>query len=393
MRFMSNHNHSEDSNFRLRDCIIRAEDIVNRAVELGFAGVSITDHETLSAHVRILQRYLELKKLKEKYDKSSAEEIEADKDLRKNKKLLEKMDPEFKLGLGNEIYLVNSLEEVKDNYVSGETKFWHFILIAKNQKGYQQIREISSKSAWENWFRQGKMERVPTVKSELEAIIGEEKGNIIASTACFTKGHKVLTKQGEKNIEEFIGGEEVLTDKLTWEKVITPTSRLYKDKGYTLRFSNSIDKITCTKDHKFLTINKHKRQRTDLSSALEWVEAQNLKKGDWCLSPIEEIAYSNIKELDLSPLMEDFNLASFVSLNRVKNINTTIPITPEFMRTMGYWLADGHLRKMKTNLNNHGSDIGFSINKDEFERYYNSFIKKGMESFGIEPIIKVREKE
>ena len=48
IEFMSNHNHTEDSNFRLKDCIIRAEDIVNRAIELGYKGVSVTDHEAVS---------------------------------------------------------------------------------------------------------------------------------------------------------------------------------------------------------------------------------------------------------------------------------------------------------------------------------------------------------
>lgn len=188
IEFMSNHNHSEDSNFRLKDCIIRAEDIVNRAIELGYKGVSITDHETVSSHVRIMQRYQQLKKLHAKYKEylvnNDMDSLAKDKDVQKEMYLLKKMDDDFKLGLGNEIYLINDLSDVKENYEPGVTKYWHFILIAKNAKGYEQIKRISSESAWKNWFRQGKMERVPTVKHELEEIIGDEKGNIIATTAC-----------------------------------------------------------------------------------------------------------------------------------------------------------------------------------------------------------------
>ena len=186
--FMSNHNHSEDSNFRLKDCIIRAEDVVNRAVELGYKGVSITDHETVSSHIRIMQRFQQLKKLHKKYKtyltNNDLDNLAKDKDVQKEIHLLERMDDDFKLGLGNEIYLINNLSDVKENYEAGVTKYWHFILIAKNAKGYEQIKRISSESAWKNWFRQGKMERVPTVKHELEEIIGTEKGNIIATTAC-----------------------------------------------------------------------------------------------------------------------------------------------------------------------------------------------------------------
>lgn len=186
--FMSNHNHSEDSNFRLKDCIIRAEDIVNRAVELGYKGVSITEHESVSSHIRIMQRFQELKKLQNRYKelkaKNDEQAIMEDKDIQKNLHYLEVMTDDFKLGLGNEIYLINDLADVKENYESGVTKFWHFILIAKNAKGYEQLKRISSESAWKNWYRQGKMERVPTVKHELEEIIGDEKGNLIATTAC-----------------------------------------------------------------------------------------------------------------------------------------------------------------------------------------------------------------
>ena len=172
IEFMSNHNHTEDSNFRLKDCIIRAEDIVNRAIELGYKGVSVTDHETVSSHIRIMQRFQALKKLHKKYktylSENDEEGLQNDRDVQKELRLLKKMDDDFKLGLGNEIYLIDDLSDVKENYESGVTKYWHFILIAKNPKGYEQIKRISSESAWKNWFRQGKMERVPTVKRELE---------------------------------------------------------------------------------------------------------------------------------------------------------------------------------------------------------------------------------
>ncbi len=69
----------------------------------------------------------------------------------------------FKLGLGNEIYLVDNLEDVRDNYVSRETKFYHFVLVAKDEIGHKQLRELSSQ-AWKNSFYTSQMERVPTIK-------------------------------------------------------------------------------------------------------------------------------------------------------------------------------------------------------------------------------------
>lgn len=87
----------------------------------------------------------------------------------------------FKLGLGNEIYLCRDGLS-KDNFVKGEDKFWHFILIAKDKEGHHQIRQLSSR-AWEHSFRQF-MERVPTYYSDVEDVIGEDKGHLIASSAC-----------------------------------------------------------------------------------------------------------------------------------------------------------------------------------------------------------------
>lgn len=159
LQYTSIHNHSEISNYRFKDSTIRIEELIDRAIELNYSGVAITDHEALSGHVRFLHHYY---------------------DLQKNGKLPDG----FKAILGNEIYLIDSMEDVTERYQSGVTQYWHFILLAKDEIGYKQLRQISSESAWEHYFRQGLMERVPTLKCELEQFIGEDKGHLIASSAC-----------------------------------------------------------------------------------------------------------------------------------------------------------------------------------------------------------------
>ena len=183
LSFFSTHNHSEISNYRLRDCIIRIPELIDRAIELGYSGVCCTDHEALSAHVRLIKHFKELKESN-------------------------KLPEGFKIGLGNEIYLINSMEDVTTNYVSGKTKYYHFILIAKDPKGYEQLKRISSESAWKNWFKQGGMERVPTVKSELEEIIGDEKGHLIAQSACLGSELDNLI------LDYFETGDEIYKDKI-----------------------------------------------------------------------------------------------------------------------------------------------------------------------------------
>ena len=76
---MELHSHTEYSNIRLLDSTNKPELLIDRAIELGMAGICITDHEALCGHIRI-NKYAQ--KIKEEH-------------------------PDFKIGLGNEIYLVD----------------------------------------------------------------------------------------------------------------------------------------------------------------------------------------------------------------------------------------------------------------------------------------------
>ena len=141
------HNHTHYSNIRLVDAINRPTALINKAIELGLSGIAITDHECLSSHMEVNQY---AKEIKEKY-------------------------PDFKIALGNEIYLVNERGPGQ--------KYFHFILIAKDAIGHKALRELSS-TAWYNSYSDRGMERVPTTKSELEAVVKKYPNHLIATTAC-----------------------------------------------------------------------------------------------------------------------------------------------------------------------------------------------------------------
>lgn len=148
------HNHTQYSNLRLRDCIIKEEDLINYALELGHEVVAVTDHESISCAVKVEKIY---KKVKEK-------------------------NPDFKVILGNEIYLCrNGLNG--SNYKPGVDKYYHFILLAKDAIGHKQIREISSR-AWQRSYVSRRMRRVPTYYQDLFDIIAKNPGHVIGSTAC-----------------------------------------------------------------------------------------------------------------------------------------------------------------------------------------------------------------
>ena len=141
------HSHTHYSNLRLLDCINRPKDLINRAIELGLSGIAITDHESLSGHMEI---NLYSKEIREKH-------------------------PEFKIALGNEIYLCENRE-------SGQ-KYYHFILIAKNATGHRALRELSSRAWMNSYFDRG-MERAVTTYKDLYEIVQKYPNSLIASTAC-----------------------------------------------------------------------------------------------------------------------------------------------------------------------------------------------------------------
>lgn len=147
---MDIHSHSEYSNIRLIDSICKIPDMLKTANNLGMKGLVLTDHESLSGHLKWLQ---------------------AEKKLKKEKQISE----DFKAGLGNEIYLVEDRNNIE--------RYWHYILVAKNNNGHRALRELSS-TAWYNSFSSRGMTRVPTEKRELENIVKKYPNSLIATTAC-----------------------------------------------------------------------------------------------------------------------------------------------------------------------------------------------------------------
>ena len=144
------HSHSEYSNIRLIDSINKIPDMLKTAAALGMSGLALTDHECLCGHLKWLK---------------------AEKDL-KEKGII---PDNFKAALGNEIYLVEDRNNVE--------KYWHYILIAKNNEGHRALRELSSKAWYYSYSSKG-MTRVPTEMKELEAIVKKYPNTLIATNAC-----------------------------------------------------------------------------------------------------------------------------------------------------------------------------------------------------------------
>lgn len=151
----SAHNHTDFSNFRLRDSTNSLKELCwYAAEELKHDFIAITDHETIASAI----------------------------DCQKIEKQIREKYPNFKVIRGNEIYLCrNGLN--KENFIRGEDKYFHFILLAKDAIGHEQLRELSTR-AWLQSFETNRMTRVPTYYSDLAEVVGKNPGHVIFSTAC-----------------------------------------------------------------------------------------------------------------------------------------------------------------------------------------------------------------
>lgn len=163
------HNHTYYSNLRLLDALSSPEALIDKAIELGINYLGITEHESISSHVRI-----------NKYTQE-----------------LQKQGKKIHTILGNEIYLVDNREE--------NQKYYHHILLAKDSLGHKMLRELSS-IAWINSYQGRGMLRVPTLKQELQDIVTKYgKGHLISSTACIGSelGQNILAMREAEFLDDY----------------------------------------------------------------------------------------------------------------------------------------------------------------------------------------------
>lgn len=195
--YFSIHNHTEFSNLKIIDSTNRDDRMIDYAWELGLSGLCFTDHDCISGHLNFLNDYKaklekEWTKLHEGVEKPSYEEM--------SKEL------NFKVGLGNEIYL--SEEGLNESLMDGKhpAHFYHMILIAKDYEGWTQIKRLSSEAWKRSWVRG--ILRTPTYPSDLFKYV--KGGHLICTTACL--GGYVAQQYLEGNFDKIENHIKILED-------------------------------------------------------------------------------------------------------------------------------------------------------------------------------------
>ena len=183
------HNHTAmGSNNRFLDSINEVDEIIEAAYSKGLAGISLSDHQTLSSHVQA-----------EKFLNTHREKL-----------------GDFKVTYGDEIYLVErqAVEQARENKET--LPFYHFVLTAKNEHGYHFLRQLTTQAWMDSFFMRG-MRRLPTYWDWLEANLPAYQGDIIASTACLgsqlsqtiLNGSKQQAQQLVSRLSQLFGPENL----------------------------------------------------------------------------------------------------------------------------------------------------------------------------------------
>ena len=237
------HNHTQFSNLRLRDCIIKENLLIDYAIELGHKVVAITDHETISSWVKVEKYYNKIKK----------------------------DHPDFKVIRGNEIYLCRDGLNA-ENFNKEVDRYYHFILLAKDRIGAKQIMEISTRAWYRSYMAKG-MRRVPTYYQDLIDIIGADPGHVILSTACLGGAlpTQILRGTSDDKLIRWIEQMQLLAGKENFYLEMQPSNN--KEQFIVNNKLLQLSKLTGAKY--IITTDSHYLKKEDRKIHKAYLNAQN----------------------------------------------------------------------------------------------------------------------
>lgn len=284
MSYINLHTHTEYSNLRLPDCINKVSTVIDYAKKIGLNGIAITDHESLSGHVKAIQHY-----------KQRCQEDESWKD--------------FKLMLGNEIYLTaNGLNS--ENVIKGQ-KYPHFILVALDEQGHQQLRELSSR-AWSHSFKLF-LTRVPTYYKDIEEVIGKDPGHIAATSACIggQLGLHFLRNEIDQAKNFIKWCKDIFGDLFFLELQPALYQEQIRYNTWLVEIARETNtKITIATDAHYLNKEKQEVHAAFLSSKDGERETKDFYQYTYIMTP-EEI-YENMSYLDKNIIDEAFENTNYI---------------------------------------------------------------------------------
>jgi ribonucleoside-diphosphate reductase alpha chain len=210
----------------------------------------------------------------------------------------------------------------------------------------------------------------------------------VTALNCFPSGTRILTRGGLKLIEEIDVGEEVLTHRNRFRRVVHTMHRQTAEPLRTVKLWYLGDQaISATQDHRFLAFD---------GSSVEWVEAKHLTPDH----------YVKTGRIDETVPVWELDLADYVSAAAIENaagqlytvtsyiggqgargrtaskaVSRKIPLDERFGLWLGFFVAEGGITD---------NSVYFTFSKNEAP-YAEAIYSLTQQLFGVEAAIQRRE--
>ncbi len=216
---------------------------------------------------------------------------------------------------------------------------------------------------------------MPTALKDLE--ITYDKPNWCPG--CVLPETFIQTNPSAKLVTQVKTGEKVIgSDGLVHE--VTETMQHIHD-GVMYRIASKyFGQTTLTPEHPVLAIRRKHQKFQNKEFKSEWIEAGNLKKGDYLQYPI-------IKEIRDIALL-DLVYTKKIKDTRSKTLPKQIGVSSDFIRLCGYYIAEGYVHRRSINFTFHAkeqfyADDVISIIKNTFNLESVKMLRKGKKTIDL----------
>jgi len=208
-------------------------------------------------------------------------------------------------------------------------------------------------------------------------IIAEKNSQVSYIEGCFTKGATITTNPDYKKIEDIKSNDVVLTHTGQYKKVYHTQVRPYSGNLYSIKiFGDSTPMIEVTEEHPFLAVKRNRKRDRNKTWHTEWLTTDKLKRLDYLALPINK----TVKSSDF----HEFEIKKGRGGGRFEIIKKKVPLTKEFFRLVGYYLAEGSIMK----------DSYLSFSFGSHEREYIEDVKRLLKKvFGIKKLNEIVHKK
>jgi hypothetical protein len=162
---------------------------------------------------------------------------------------------------------------------------------------------------------------------------------------CFFENQQVITSTGYKNIQYIELGEEVLTHKGNFKKVIKTFKKEFTGNKTLISVQNLPDFQESTSNHPFMVLRKEK-----LEEIRKKYYKQKITKEDF-LQELSELKYEWVAAEDILP-------GDYVYKPIEPNVSTSNKFTEDEAYLFGYYLSEGYLVKKYKNISSKGEYKG-----------------------------------